>query len=306
MHVHESIDLLMLTHTGSTIVSDDVGVVVGLVVSHDVVVVVGLVVSDDVGVVVGLVVSDDVGVVVGLVVSNDVGVVVGLVVSDDVGVVVGLVVSDDVGVVVGLVVSDDVGVVVGLVVSDDVGVVVSDDVGVVVSDDVGVVVSDDVGVVVGLVGSDDVGVVVGLIVSEAFQHPPHLTHPFYLLLHELPNSSLRLPRQLRYLIIQTHFALAWLSSLRRTASHSSNLSFISFVMQHRPAIPYISAQCVFGLSSIGLRACISFTFIFLLSHSRGIWSSTLFVKAGRLPFFQCQTSPFSCSAGRLRVMVIGL
>ena len=35
IHIHDGISLLMLAHTGSTIVSDGVGVVVGLVVSED-------------------------------------------------------------------------------------------------------------------------------------------------------------------------------------------------------------------------------------------------------------------------------
>ena len=104
----------------------------------------------------------------------------------------------------------------------------------------------------------------------------------------------------------------WMPSLQWTYSSSLSLSLISFVIEHRPSIPTaFSPMCFWtAFNRIALvRASILSTFIFLLSPFWGIWPSTLLVMAGRLPFLQSQTSrfcPFSHSAGRLSVMVIGL
>ena len=159
--------------------------------------------------------------------------------------------------------------------------------------------------------SDDAGVVVGLVASEAFQHPPHLTRSFRLWYRKLPDSSFHLCCQTRHLLIQTHVCFG--------VSASASMDLLSLlhvvVDLFRHPTPYchshrflpnvfLGCLCMIAL----MRVCISPTSIFLFSLSCSIWLSTFLVKTGRLPFFQSQTSrfcPFSCSAGRMRVMVIG-
>ena len=63
--------------------------------------------------------------------------------------------------------------------------------------------------------------------------------------------------------------------------------------------PPLSTRAAFIRIAL-MRACISSTFIFLLSHSWGIWPSTLLVKVGRLYFLHSQTNhfyPFICLGG---------
>ena len=157
--------------------------------------------------------------------------------------------------------------------------------------------------------SDYAGVVVGLVVRVTFQHTPHLTRPLCLWHLTLPDSSLRIRHRPRYLFIQTLMCFG-VGAIALTDYFSFlKLSLISFVIAHRPTIPTTFIPMCFwdALNRIALMHLVQLhpSALTLLRYlvfnfvDKG-WKIVIH------PIPDQSFFPFSRSAGRLRVMVIGL